>query len=74
MENQNSQVSYRIQMSNLQTKHILTSQSYSCIAKRNSTVMVIITLKTTLHEKVGYHFCQVIILFSLRQNVIPYKK
>jgi len=30
----------------LQTQHILTSQSYSCVAKRNSTVMVINTLKT----------------------------
>ena len=67
----NSQVSYRIQISNLQTKHILTSQRYSCVAKRPSTVMVIITLKSILYEKVGYHFCQVIILFWLRQKVIP---
>jgi len=30
--------SYRVQISNLQTQHILTSQSYSCFAKRNSTM------------------------------------
>jgi len=42
----NSQVSYHIQISNLQKQHILTSQSYSCIAKRNITAMVIIALKT----------------------------
>jgi len=33
-----------------------------------------ITLKTILHEKVDYHFCKVIILFLLRQKVIPYMK
>jgi len=33
----NSQISYHIQISNLQTQHPLTSQSYSCL--------VIITLK-----------------------------
>jgi len=49
----NTQVSYRIQISNLQTQYILTSQSYSCNAKRNSTATVIITLKTILNEKVG---------------------
>jgi len=39
IENENnSQVGYRIQISNLQTKHILTSQSYWCVAKRNSTL------------------------------------
>jgi len=47
VENWNSsKISYRIQTSNLQTQHILRLQSYSCIAKRKSTVMVIITLKT----------------------------
>jgi len=60
------------------------SQSYSCVAKRNSSVMVIIThkkfvmviitLKTILNEKVGYHFCQVILLFWLRPKVVPYTK
>ena len=29
------------------------------------TVVVIITLKTILNEKGGYHFCQVILLFWL---------
>ena len=42
----------------LQTQHILMSKSYSCVTKRNSTVMVIIKLKTILNEKVGYRFCQ----------------
>jgi len=42
----NSQVNYCIQVSNLQTQHILTSQSYLRVAKRNSTVTVIIILKT----------------------------
>jgi len=32
------------------------SQSYSCVAKRNSTIMVIIKLKTILNEKGGYLF------------------
>ena len=41
-----SQVNHGNQISNLQTHHILTSQSYSRVAKRNSTVMAIITLKT----------------------------
>jgi len=50
--------SYRIQISYLQTQHILTSESYSCVAKRNSTVMVIITLETILNEKVGYNILQ----------------
>jgi len=40
------------------------SQSYSCVATRNSTVMVIITLKTILNVKVGYRFCQVIIALT----------
>jgi len=35
-------------------------------------VMAIITPKTILNEKVGYHFCQVILLFWLRQNMVPY--
>jgi len=30
----------------VQTWHILTSESYSCIAKRNSPVMVIVTHNT----------------------------
>jgi len=69
----NSQVSYHIDISNLQTQHILASQSCSCVAKRNNTVMVIITLKnfvmaiitltTVLIAKVSCHFCQVILLF-----------
>jgi len=42
----NSQVSYLMQVSNLQTQHILTPQSYSRVAKRNSTVKVTITRKT----------------------------
>jgi len=36
--------------------------------------MVIMTHKTILNEKVGYHFCQVILLFWLRQKMVPYKK
>jgi len=52
-------------ISNSQTQHILTSQSYSCVANRNRTVMVIITLKTILNEIVGYRFCQVILFFSI---------
>jgi len=48
--------SYRNQIANLQAQHILRSKSYSCVAKRNPTV---ITLKTILDERVGYHFCQV---------------
>jgi len=27
-----------------------------------------------LNEKVGYQFCQVILLFWLRQKVVPYAK
>ena len=34
--------------------------------------MVIITLKTILNEKIGYRFCQVILLFWLQQNLVPY--
>ena len=34
-------------------------------------VMVMITLKTILNEKVGHHFCQVILLLRLRQKVVP---
>jgi len=34
-------------------------------------VVVIITLKTILNEKVGYHFCLAILLFWLRQKVVP---
>jgi len=58
----------------LNYKHILTSQSYMCVAKRNSTVMIIITLKTILNENVGYNFCQVILLFWLQQKVVPNAK
>ena len=36
-------------------------------------VMVIITLKTILNEKIGYNFCQVILSFWLREKVVPYK-
>jgi len=36
--------------------------------------MVTTTLKTSLNEKGGYHFCQVILLFSLRQKVVPCAK
>jgi len=51
-DQKNSQVSYRNLIPNLQTQHILTSQSYSCVAKPNSTVMVILMLnKTILNEK-----------------------
>jgi len=35
------------------------------------TVVIINTLKTILNEKVGYHFCQVILLLWLRQKVVP---
>jgi len=71
-DQKNSQVSYRNLIPNLQTQHILTSQSYSCVAKPNSTVMVILMLnKTILNEKVCCHFCQVILLFWLWQKVLP---
>ena len=36
--------------------------------------MVIITPKTILNEKGGYRFWQVILLFWLRQKVVPYTK
>jgi len=36
--------------------------------------MVTITLKTILNEKVGYNFCEVILLFWRRQKVFPYMK
>ena len=49
-------------MSNLQTQHIISSQSYSCVDNRNSTALVIITLKPIINEKVSYHFCQVILI------------
>jgi len=49
-------------MSYLQTLHILKSQSCSCVAERNSTAMVVVTLKTILNEKEGYHFCQVTVV------------
>jgi len=53
-----SPVSYCNQISNLQTQYVLASQSYSCVAESNSTVMVIITFKTILNEKVGDHFAR----------------
>jgi len=37
-------------------------------------VTPLITLKIILNEKVGYHFCQVILLFWLRQKVVPHTK
>ena len=37
-------------------------------------VKVIITLEILLNEKVGHHFCQVILLFWLRQKMAPYTK
>ena len=75
IENENnSRAIYRIQISNLQTEHILTSQSYSCVVKRNNTAVVIITFKSILNEKVSYHFCQVILIFWLQQKVVPYTK
>ena len=36
--------------------------------------MVIITLKTILNEKEGYHFGEVILLFWLRQKMVQYTK
>jgi len=36
--------------------------------------MVTISHETILNEKVGYHFCQVILLFWLRQKVVPCTK
>ena len=51
----NSQVSYRNQMSNLPMQQNFRSESYS---ERNSSKMVIITIKTILNEKVGYQFFQ----------------
>jgi len=51
---------YCNQIFNLQTQLIHASQSYLCFAERNITVglMVIITFKTNLNEKVGYHFAR----------------
>ena len=53
----NSQVTYcdQIGLSNLQTQHIPTLQSYQCFAGRSITVKLIITFKTILNDKVGYH-------------------
>jgi len=34
-------------------------------------MVVIITLKTILVDKVGYHFSQVILLFLLGKKVVP---
>jgi len=45
-----------IRSPNLQAQRILRSKSYSCVAERNRTVMVVITLKTILDGKVGYIF------------------
>jgi len=40
IENQNnSQVTYRNQISNFQTHHILSQQMYSYVAKGNSTII-----------------------------------
>jgi len=39
-----------------------------------NVLMVIITPKTILTEKGGYHFCQVILLFWLPQKLLPYTK
>jgi len=36
-------------MSNLRTQHILMSQSYLCVAKRNSTIALIISLNLHFH-------------------------
>jgi len=56
-------------------KHITFLRHKLICALPNATVfcivVVIITLKTILNEIVGYHFCQVILLFWLRQNVVP---
>ena len=56
-------------------KHITLLRHKVIRALLNATVfcivVVIITLKTILDEKVGYHFCQVILLFWLRQKVVP---
>ena len=41
---------------------------------QNFVMVVIITLTTILREKVDYRFCQVILLFWLRQKVVPYMK
>jgi len=38
------------------------------------TVMVIITLKTIFNEKLGYHFCEVILSYWLLQKVVLYRK
>jgi len=39
-----------------------------------ATSLVVITFKTILNEKVGYHFCQVILSFWLRQEVVTCMK
>ena len=56
-------------------KHITFLRYKVICALPNATVfcivVVIITPKTILNEKVGYHFCQVILLFCLRQKVVP---
>jgi len=58
-------------------KHITFLRHKVIRALPNATVfgvvVVIITLETILNEKVGYHFCLVILLFLLRQKVVPYK-
>jgi len=48
----NSQVSYRNQISNLQTLQILTSQSLSSVTKRKSTVIFISTLSFLLGDPI----------------------
>jgi len=79
----NSQVSYHIQMTNLQTQLILTSQICFCVAKCNSTVMVIkktTILTTILNEKVENNFerksgfVRWFVLFWLQQKVVSYTK
>jgi len=40
IENYNiSRVTYHMQISNLQTQHILMSQTYSCVGRRNSRLL-----------------------------------
>jgi len=81
IENENnSQVSYRFQITNLQTQPIVTSKLFvHCQMQQycnghnhaKNFVMAVFTLKTILNEKVGYHFCPVILLFWLQQKVVP---
>jgi len=72
----NSQVSCRLQVDKIICKHNLLHRVVRGFSDATAlfTVMVIITLKTILNEKVDYHFCKVIILFWLRQKVVSYTK